>query len=182
MKSLFNPVVIIMVIIPLFALAKASNSQIQPVERVELDRYLGQWFQTAYYPNTFQPKDCGITTAEYSLKENGRIRVINTCWGDTFSGEPRKQAKGTAWAVDESNARLKVRFFWPFKADYWIIDLDTAEYYHAVVSGPSMKYLWILCREQSMDEGYYSTLIQKLENMGFDTSKLVLTSKLKSSE
>lgn len=152
----------------------ASDNELQTVDSVDLNRYLGLWFQLAYFPTRFQPEDCGITTAEYSLKDNGRIRVVNTCWGDEYGEDYQKQSSGTAWAVNESNTKLKVRFFWPFTGDYWIIDLGD-EYEYAVVSEPSREYLWILCREMSMDNEKFAGIIERLRKKGFDLSRLVYT-------
>ncbi len=157
-----------------FAMSSDAKDDLQTVERVELDKYLGLWFQLAYYPTRFQPEDCGITTAEYSLKDNGRILVVNTCWGDEYGGEFQKQAKATAWPTNETNTKLKVRFFWPFTGDYWIIDLGD-DYEYAVVSEPSREYLWILCREMSMDDEKFAGIIDRLREKGFDLDRLVYT-------
>ena len=157
-----------------FAMSSDAKNDLQTVKRVELEKYLGRWFQIAYYPTRFQPVDCGITTAEYSLKDNGRIRVINTCWGDEYGGEYQDRAKGTAWPVDDSNTKLKVRFFWPFAGDYWVIDLGE-DYEYAVVGEPSREYLWILCRELTMDDELYDAILRRLEEKGYDTGRLVYT-------
>jgi apolipoprotein D and lipocalin family protein len=155
-------------------MSSESNGELRTVEKVELDRYLGRWFQLAYFPARFQPVSCGLATAEYSLKRNGRIEVLNSCWGEEFGGKPDRSAKGTAWPADETNSKLKVRFFWPFKADYWVIDLGE-DYEYTVVSEPSKKYLWILCRDMSMDDAKFSGIIERLRENGFDLSRLVYT-------
>ena len=84
-----------------------------------------------------------------------------------------KQAKGKAKVVDKnSNAKLKVTFFWPFYGDYWIIKLGN-DYIYSVVGTPNRKYLWILSRTPQMDDKLYSLLIGYVKSKGFDVSKLI---------
>jgi apolipoprotein D and lipocalin family protein len=82
---------------------------------------------------------------------------------------------GKAFPVEGSgNAKLKVQFFWPFKADYWIIDLDK-EYQYAVVGHPSRDYLWILSRTPIMNDSTYSAITARVKNLGYDLSRLKKT-------
>jgi apolipoprotein D and lipocalin family protein len=86
-----------------------------------------------------------------------------------------KQVKGKAKVVDKnSNAKLKVTFFWPFYGDYWIIKLGT-DYDYSVVGTPNRKYLWILSRTPQMDYKLYSQLIEYAKSEGFDVNKLIKT-------
>ena len=94
---------------------------LQTVAHVDLNRYLGQWYEIGRYPNSFQ-KGCLESTAMYTARPGGKINEVNSC-RDEQDGRLRI-AKGRAWVVDKtSNSRLKVSFFWPFRGDYWIIDL-----------------------------------------------------------
>ena len=93
------------------------------VDPVDLERYLGKWYEIASYPAWFQ-KGCTGSTAEYSLLPDGKIQVVNRCRKDSLDG-PLKESKGKAEVADTAtNAKLKVWFFWPFKGNYWIIDLE----------------------------------------------------------
>ena len=133
-----------------------SNSPLTGVDSVDLQRYLGKWYEIASYPAWFQ-KDCTGSTADYSLLPDGKIEVINRCRKDSLDG-PLKESKGKAEVVDTAtNAKLKVWFFWPFKGNYWIIDLDP-DYQWAVVGEPSRKYLWILSRTPTMEGGFSERL------------------------
>lgn len=155
------------------AQALAANKPLDVVPSVDLQRYLGTWYEIATIPHFFQ-KDCVGVTASYSLRPDGDIDVVNTCHKKTPDG-PLKTAKGKAWVVDKATgAKLKVRFFWPFSGDYWIIDLD-ADYQWAVVGAPDRDYLWILCRTPRMDEALYQELLNKARAKGFDTSRLKRT-------
>lgn len=155
------------------AFAWAADRPLEVVASVDLHRYLGTWYEIATIPHFFQ-KDCVGVTADYSLRPDGDIAVINTCHKKTLDG-PVKTAKGKAWVVDRStNAKLKVRFFWPFSGDYWIIELD-AGYQWAVVGAPDRDYLWILCRTPHMDEALYSALLGKATAKGFDVGRLKRT-------
>lgn len=144
---------------------------VRTVEYVDLNRYLGQWYEIASFPQSFQ-EGCTATTAYYSLKANGKIAVKNQCRLDSPDG-PLKTANGTARVVDkESNAKLKVTFFWPFAGDYWILDLDP-DYQWAVVGDPSRESLWILARTSTMEESLYKEITSRIASeQGFDISRL----------
>lgn len=146
---------------------------LQPVAHVELDRYLGKWYEIASYPQRFQ-KGCHCTTAEYTLSEKGYIIVENRCNKGAVNGK-KSYIKGKAFVEKNSgNARLKVQFFWPFKGKYWIIDLAD-DYSYAVVSHPNRKYLWILSRTSKMDPAVFQQVMARLEANGFELSKLEIT-------
>jgi apolipoprotein D and lipocalin family protein len=156
-----------------FADASAQQKPLETVPRVDLERYLGTWYEIATIPQRFQ-KDCVGVSATYTLRDDAKIEVLNKCRKKTLDGE-LKTVKGKAWVVDkETNAKLKVQFFWPFKADYWIIEL-APDYHYAVVGHPSRKYLWILCRTPQMDEALYQDLVQRIANKGYDPSLIKRT-------
>ena len=143
------------------------------VRQVDLQRYMGAWYEIARYPNRFQ-KECTASKATYSLRDDGKIDVLNQCEKIDSRGK-LKQARGKAWvAGNETNAKLKVSFFWPFKGDYWIIDLDS-EYTYAVVGHPKRKYLWILSRKPVMEPESYQKILQRLEKQSYDTSRLLVS-------
>ena len=141
-------------------------SPVQTVSKVNLNRYAGTWYEIASFPQRFQ-KGCVASMATYSLREDGKISVLNQCRDKTLDGKLRS-AKGTAWVVDKNtNAKLKVRFFWPFSGDYWIVDLGP-EYEYAVVGHPKRTYLWILGRKPHMDQATWDGILQRLKTQGYD--------------
>ena len=143
------------------------------VAHVDKSRYLGKWYEIARYPHSFE-ENCYAVTADYTLLDEGAIRVVNRCREGGLDGE-LKEAVGKAYIVDsQSNAKLEVTFFWPFYGDYWIIDLGE-NYQYAVVSEPDRQYLWILSRTPTMDDSLYEQLIAKLKKNGFDLSFLTKT-------
>jgi len=143
------------------------------VDRVEMERYLGKWYEIASYPAWFQ-KGCTGSTAEYSMLPKGKIRVVNRCFKDSLEG-PIKESRGKGVVVDkETNAKLKVGFFLWFKGNYWIIDLDP-DYQWAVVGEPKRKYLWILSRTPTMDDATYAGIISRLKEKSYDPERLQKT-------
>lgn len=151
----------------------SATSPITVVRHVDLDRYLGKWYEIARYPNRFQ-KACVASTAVYSLREDGSIRVLNECRKESLEG-PFKRAEGKAWVVDETTqAKLKVQFFWPFRGDYWIIDLGE-NYEYAVVGHPKRKYLWILSRTPQMETEVYEAILERIIRNGYDPDRLIRT-------
>jgi apolipoprotein D and lipocalin family protein len=168
-------IVVLFSVLLVFGLARldSESKPLEVVPYVDLDRYIGTWYEIATIPQRFQ-KDCVAVTATYTLRDDGTISVVNKCRKKTLDGK-LKSVSGKAWIVDKkSNAKLKVRFFWPFKGDYWIIELDSA-YQFAVVGHPNRNYLWILSRLPQMDETLYQDLLQRIANKGYDISRIKRT-------
>jgi len=142
---------------------------LRTVDRVELSRYSGRWYEIARLPNRFQ-KHCAESIADYSLRDDGELDIVNSCRNEKDGTS--HQARGRAWVVDPaSNARLKVTFFWPFRGDYWIIELGRG-YEYAVVGTPDRKYLWVLSRTAEMEENLYAAIMRRAAQQGFDIRKV----------
>lgn len=164
------------VLVSSFMLMMASTSKaqvLQTVPSVDLNRYMGKWYEIASFPQRFQ-KGCECTSAEYTLSTKGYVIVENRCNKSSKKGK-ESYIKGKAFVVENSgNAKLEVQFFWPLKGKYWIIDLAD-DYSYAVVGHPNKKYLWILAREPIMPDTTYQAIVRSLEDKGFDISKLKRT-------
>ncbi len=144
-----------------------TRPHLPTVDSVDLDRYVGRWFEIASYPAWFQ-RGCTGTMAEYSLLPDGRLRVLNGCWRDG----KWDTAEGTARVVQGSaNTKLKVQFQWPFTGNYWIIALDK-EYQWVVIGEPSRKYLWILSRSPELAPATYRMLTERVRELGYDPARL----------
>jgi len=155
--------------------AAAESTTRQPlrtVDSVDLSRYSGTWYEIARYPNRFQ-RDCqSDVTAEYTLRKDGKVQVLNSC---RQKDGKTKTARGTAKVADKrTNAKLRVTFFWPFYGDYWVIGLSP-DYRYAIVGEPKRKYLWILSRTPEMDEGTYKEALEQIRAAGYDPDKLLKT-------
>jgi apolipoprotein D and lipocalin family protein len=146
--------------------------ELKVVEGVDVKRYMGTWYEIARYPNFFQDAACDHATAQYTLNDDGTVKVVNRC-GPTGT---EQSIEGTARVVDaNTNAKLKVRFFGPFEGDYWIIDLDP-DYEWAVVGEPSRRFLWILSRTPTMDATVYDDILSRLPGKNYDPTRLIVTS------
>jgi len=149
-----------------------STSPLTAVDNVDLRRYAGKWYEIARYPNRFQRNCQSDTTAIYTLRDDGKVQVVNAC---RETNGKAKTARGTAKVVDKkTNAKLKVTFFWPFYGDYWVIGLSP-DYQYAIVGEPSRKYLWILSRSPSMEETMYQEVLGLVERLGYQPAKLQKT-------
>lgn len=152
---------------------------VQTVPAVDLDRYLGDWFEIARFPNRFQQRCVSDVRASYARRDDGRLDVINRC--RTAAAESI-EARGVARIVDRtSSARLEVRFapaalsFLPFVwGDYWIIGLAD-DYSWAVVGSPDRKYLWVLAREAHAGTEVPSAALAAASRNGFEVARLVRT-------
>lgn len=151
----------------------AAEKPLETVPYVDLDRYLGKWYEIASIPQNFT-RGCVATSATYSLKPNGEINVLNECRLNTFDGE-YKAVNGTARVVDTTtNAKLEVTFFWPFAGKYWIIDLGD-QYEYAAVGHPDRSYLWILSRTPTIEEEKLKGILERAAAKDFDLQLLKMT-------
>ena len=168
-----NYTVVVLISVQLF-LSACSMSQNPPkiTDSVDLQKYAGKWHEIASYPMSFQ-KDCFCVTADYTLTDKGYVKVFNSCRKGSVNGKV-KSITGKAFPVKgTNNVKLKVQFFWPFRADYWVID-KAEDYSWAVVSGPSRKYLWVLSRSPEMQKETWQYITERLHENGFDLGKLKL--------
>jgi apolipoprotein D and lipocalin family protein len=177
---------IILVIFAGILIFTACSSNLQTAEFVEVEAYLGDWYQIASIPTWFQDKCLGCDMANYQLAPQDAdydIQVTNTCKLKPKNQDEDPVAKAKAWVDDkETNSKLKVQFpGMPFfvKADYWITMLgeknEEGKYSYAVVATPNKKYLWILNRDKEMEESTYQKIITELKEKGFDTDSIVKT-------
>ena len=144
---------------------------VKPVDNFSLERYLGKWYEIARLDQSFER---GLTrvTAEYSLRDDGGVRVLNR--GYSVKENKWKEAEGKAYFVDgPDQGYLKVSFFGPFYASYIVFELDHENYQYALVCGPDKSYLWILSRAPTMQPAVRDKLVAKATAAGFDTGKLV---------
>ena len=148
-----------------------AQQAVTSVAAVDLARYSGTWFEIASFPMFFQRNCLGDTTAEYAALPDGVISVHNRC----RTGSGFDAATGKATVVEGTgNAQLKVSFFWPFKADYWVIGLDP-DYRWAVVGNPNRKYLWVLSRTSQLPPDLLKAALASATAQGFDLTQLRTT-------
>ncbi len=141
------------------------------VKDVDLEKYMGKWYEIARFENKFQKGMEGVT-AEYTILEDGKIEVLNSGYQGSLSGEKRSKT-GKAKCPDLTKpGNLKVSFFLWFYSDYLILDLDQENYSYALVAGSDDKYLWILSRTPELDKDVLDTIIQKAKAKGYDVNKL----------
>ena len=147
----------------------------QPAKAVDLDRYLGRWYDFARYENGFE-RGCEAVTADYAKRADGLISVINSCAQGSVTG-PLTSKEGRAKVVANSNhAKLKVSFFGPFYlGDYWVLD-HADDYAWSIVGEPSGRYLWILTREARPGPIERTELIDRARHLGYDVTMLRETS------
>ncbi|MEY4767195.1 MAG: hypothetical protein RI907_3868 [Pseudomonadota bacterium] len=166
--------------------ALAATAALQAVPSVDLPRYMGDWYQIGFYPNSFQKQCVSGTTANYALNPNNTVTVTNTC--TTADGSPSvavgqarvRQPKVLGIPVGAGvTSKLEVRFAPSYLAwiplvwgPYWVIQLPE-DYRYSVVSEPTRTYLWILSRTPELKPEDKANILATLQQQGFDTSKLV---------
>ena len=146
---------------------------LETVGHVDLRRYTGVWYEIARLPQKFE-KSCVGVTATYEINSDGNLDVLNSCRVDSLGGR-LKTARGTAKVVDaQSNAKLKVTFFWPFYGDYWILELGP-NFEYSVVGSPDRAYFWILSRTPSLPNTIVNGILTRFSAKAFDLSGIYRT-------
>jgi apolipoprotein D and lipocalin family protein len=136
----------------------------------EKEKYLGKWYEIARYDFAFE-KNLNNTTAEYAIRKDGKIDVVNR--GYNYITKKWSEAKGKArFRGADTIGELEVSFFGPFYAAYNVIALDK-DYQYALVAGSSLKYLWILSREKTLPDEVKAQYLSIAQSLGYDTSKLI---------
>lgn len=148
---------------------KEMKLNIETVKNLDLQRYLGKWYEIARFDHRFERGMVGVT-ATYSLLDDGKIKVLNEGFEYAFEGK-HSVAEGKAKLTDVPGV-LKVSFFWIFYAQYRVLELDE-NYQWALVGGNSEKYLWILSRTPQLDDQTKGLILGKAEKRGYDISKLI---------
>lgn len=155
----------------LLAGCSGKPENITPVQDFDSARYLGKWYEIARMDHSFER---GLTdvTAEYSMREDGNIRVLNR--GYDPAKKEWRDAEGKAKFVESPNVGyLKVSFFGPFYGSYVVYDLDRENYSYSLISGPNKDYMWLLSRTPTMDPAMKKRMLDKAQALGFDASKLI---------
>ena len=144
---------------------------ISPVKDFSLDRYLGKWYEIARLDHSFE-RGLDSITAEYTLKDDGGVKVINR--GYSAEDKTWNEAEGKAYFVGAPDeAYLKVSFFGPFYGSYIVFELDKENYQYAFVSGPDKTYLWLLARTPEVDKALIERFKTRARELGFATDKLI---------
>lgn len=143
---------------------------IEPVDNFELNRYLGKWYEIARLDHSFE-RGLEAVSAEYSLRDDGGIRVINS--GRNTDTQANQEAEGRAYFVEQPDlGYLKVSFFGPFFGSYVIFELGE-NYQYAFIAGNTTNYLWLLARTPEVSQELVNQFISRATQLGFDTSQLI---------
>ncbi len=145
---------------------------LESVARLDTDAYLGLWYEIARFPNFFE-RGCTGVTAEYALRENGKINVKNSCRKGALDGQ-LEVADGVARVVAPGQLKVKFAEWLPFEGDYWVIGLP-ADGQVSVVGVPSGDFGWILARTPELEADARDAALAILTKAGYDTTRLVWT-------
>ncbi|KAI5441118.1 temperature-induced lipocalin-1 [Lathyrus oleraceus] len=153
-----------------------KQKEMKVVEGLDLERYMGRWYEIASFPSRDQPKDGANTRATYKLNTDGTVDVLNETW----SGGKRGFIQGSAFKANPNNdeAKFKVKFYLPpflpiipVTGNYWVLFI-AHDYHYALIGEPTKKSLWILCRETRLDDEIYDEIVEKAKEEGYDVTKL----------
>ncbi|MGQ7947552.1 lipocalin family protein [Flavobacterium sp. WC2509] len=171
MKSLkLTPVILFIITLLGFSSCSFKPENAAAITPFYKEKYLGKWYEIARLDFKYE-KDLNNTTAEYSINEDGTIKVFNR--GYNVKKNEWEQSTGKAKFVGNENvAELKVSFFGPFYSGYNVIAIDS-DYKYALVAGESLKYLWILSRDKTIPNDIKENYLKIAEKIGYQTSDLI---------
>lgn len=162
-------ILIAMCLYPFLSSAQNPSYDSSPIDKFDLSKYLGTWYEIARFDHSFE-RDMQNVTAEYLLRDDGKIDVINSGWKDgkykVVDGKARQPDPGT------DPAHLEVSFFLFFYSDYNVMMLDD-DYQVALVGSKSPKYLWILARTPQVSDDVLGDLLEEADSRGYDTGQLI---------
>jgi apolipoprotein D and lipocalin family protein len=144
---------------------------VSPVKDFDSNKYLGKWYEIARLDHSFE-RGLNSISAEYSLRDDGGVRVINR--GFSIAGNKWKETEGKAYFVNgQDQGHLKVSFFGPFYSSYVVFELDKDKYQYAFVAGYNKSYLWLLSRTPTVNKDLIDQFVFRGKDLGFDTDKLI---------
>lgn len=162
---------LLLIAVFLFTGCLGVPESVTPVKGFEIDNYLGKWYEIARLDHSFE-KGLECVTAEYSLREDGGVKVVNR--GFSVEKDQWREAEGKAFFVNEPNeGYLKVSFFGPFYGAYVVFELDKDDYQYAFVTGPNKSYLWLLSRTPTVGSDLLTQFMINAKKLGFETGKLI---------
>lgn len=161
------------VLLPLALLSACAGNHVDvvPVSGFSTERYLGKWYEIARLDHAFE-RGLSNVTAEYSLRADGKIKVLNQGYRDGANQADKATGKAK-FAGKPSDAHLRVSFFEPFYGDYIIFGLDKSGYRHAYVSGGKDTYLWLLSRSPTVSKAVRADFLREAGALGYDTTSLI---------
>ncbi|MBK8489436.1 MAG: lipocalin family protein [Saprospirales bacterium] len=161
-----KPAFVSLILLLMFSACKPAQ-QLQTVPSVDLEKFAGTWYEISAFP-IGPEKNCRCVTATYGTTDKGYVTVLNRC----VRNGKETSIEGKAFVKDsQTNSKLAVQFFWPFRGKYWIIELDE-NYQYAVIGHPNRNYLWILNRSPKIDPVLYADLVQRAKAKGFDVERI----------
>lgn len=148
-----------------------KNFDNSTVKELDLTRYLGTWYEIARFDHRFE-RDMQGVTAQYSIREDGLIKVLNSGYKKSLDGKC-KEAEGKARIPNPAEpAKIEVAFFWNFWGDYYVMELAD-DYRYALVGSSAKKYLWILSRTPKLPQADLDFIIRRIKERGYDVQKLI---------
>ena len=161
--------ILILLLLSVLSACTGLPEGVESVDSVEPERYLGTWYEIARLDHSFE-RGMNNVTANYSLRDDGGVRVVNRGY---VAGE-WEDAEGKAYFTgDPSVGELKVSFFGPFYGGYNVIALDKDNYSYSMVAGPNREYLWILAREPEVDASVVDDLVALAASLNFPVDDLI---------
>ena len=147
-----------------------NMNKLKTVPYVDLEKFMGDWYVIANIP-TFLEKNATNAIESYKLNSKGEVETTFSFYKDNPNGE-KKEYHPKGFIIDKnSNAEWKMQFLWPFKMTSLIIDLAD-DYSYTVIGVPNLKYVWIMSRKPELSDETYKSILDKLQNFGFDLSKI----------
>ena len=151
--------------------ACSSLPPIKTVNYVDLERFMGDWYVIACIPTLIE-QDIYNAVESYQLNQDGTIQTTFTFKKGGFDGKPKKYEPKGFVVPNTGNALWGMQFIWPIKAEYRIVELDQ-DYQNTIIARNARDYVWLMSRQPKISDDQYNRYVLKINEMGYDVSKLV---------
>ncbi|MFN2427717.1 MAG: lipocalin family protein [Candidatus Binatia bacterium] len=150
---------------------ESSLDPIPLVPRVELPRFMGDWYVIAHVP-TFIDRGGHNQVENYRLTDDGKVATMFTFRKDSFDGKEKLYTPTGYVREGSNNALWGMQFLWPIKGEYRIVYLES-DYSVTIVGRNKRDLVWLMSRQPQMSEAEYGRYRALIAGMGYDVSKLV---------
>lgn len=150
--------------------ACATTPPITTEPRVDIPRFMGQWYVIAHIP-AYLEREAFNATETYAFEAPNIVRTTFHFNQGAFDG-PEKSYHPTGYVDIASGGGLwGMQFVWPIRAEFRIVHVSP-DYSQTIIGRSSRDYVWIMARSPLISDADYQALVQRVVAAGYDVSTL----------
>jgi apolipoprotein D and lipocalin family protein len=154
----------------LAACGGGNVKQIPPVDHVDVQRFMGDWYVIAQIPTRIE-REAFDSVETYALREDGKIQTTFRYRDGGFDSKLKTMHPVGTVREGTNNAIWGMQFVWPIKAEYVIVYVDD-QYQQTIVGRSKRDYVWLMARTPSIPEADYAAHMERIRALGYDLGKI----------